>query len=163
MADFIFWVIWIMIVASAALVAFGKNLIHSVFALMGTFLGVAGIYIFLNADFLAVTQIVVYVGGILVLLVFGIMLTNKISTASISQSSVQKGLGVLVVLGLLAILLTAILPHEWVGGAEPMAFEETAKGIGYLLFSDYLILFEIASVLLLGALIGAATLARKEL
>ena len=163
MADFIFWTLWILIVASAALVAFGKNLIHSVFALMGTFLGVAGIYIFLNADFLAVTQIVVYVGGILVLLVFGIMLTNKISTAKISQSSFQRGLGIIVVLGLLAILLTAILPHEWVGGTQPMAFAETAKGIGQLLFSDYLILFEIASVLLLGALIGAATLARKEL
>ncbi|MCF7807634.1 MAG: NADH-quinone oxidoreductase subunit J [Candidatus Marinimicrobia bacterium] len=163
MADFIFWVIWILIVVSAGLVAFGKNLIHSVFALMGTFLGVAGIYIFLNADFLAVTQIVVYVGGILVLLVFGIMLTNQISTAKISQSSVQRGLGLLVVLALLAILLTALLSHDWVGTTQPLAFEETARGIGRLLFTDYLILFEIASVLLLGALIGAATLARKEL
>ncbi len=163
MADFIFWMIWALIVASAALVAFGNNLIHSVFALMGTFLGVAGIYIFLNADFIAVTQIVVYVGGILVLLVFGIMLTNKIQSAQISQSSVQKGLGVLVVLGVLAIVLTAVLPHNWVGGTTPMAFDDTVKGIGRLLFTDYLILFEIASVLLLGALIGAATLARKEL
>ncbi len=163
MADFIFWVIWVLIVASAALVAFGNNLIHSVFALMGTFLGVAGIYIFLNADFLAVTQIVVYVGGILVLLVFGIMLTNKISTARISQSSVQKGLGVVVVLGILSIVLTSVLSHDWVGTVTPMAFAETVGGIGRLLFTDYLILFEIASVLLLGALIGAATLARKEL
>ena len=93
MAEFLFWLIWGLIVASAAVVAFGKNLIYSVFALMGTFLGVAGIYVFLNADFLAVTQIVVYVGGILVLLVFGIMLTNRISTARISQTSVQRWLG----------------------------------------------------------------------
>lgn len=163
MADIVFWLIWILIVVSAGLVAFGSNLIHSVFALMGTFLGVAAMYIFMNADFLAVTQIVVYVGGILVLLVFGIMLTNQISTAQISQSSVQKGLGVLVVLGILAIILVAVLPHNWVEGIEPMAFDSTAEGIGRLLFSDYLILFEIASVLLLGALIGAATLARKEL
>lgn len=163
MADLIFWMIWILIVASAGLVAFGNNLIHSVFALMGTFLGVAGMYIFLNADFLAVTQIVVYVGGILVLLVFGIMLTNKISTAEISQSSVQKWLGLIVVLGVLAVILTAVLPHNWVGSALPLAFVDTVSGIGKLLFTDYLILFEIASVLLLGALIGAATLARKEL
>lgn len=163
MADFLFWVIWVLVIASAALVAFGKNLIHSVFALMGTFLGVAGIYIFLNADFLAVTQIVVYVGGILVLLVFGIMLTNQISTARISQSSVQRGLGLLVVLSVLAIILTSVLPHDWVGSTLPMGFENTVHGIGILLFTDYLILFEIASVLLLGALIGAATLARKEL
>lgn len=163
MADFLFWAIWALIIASAALVAFGNNLIHSVFALMGTFLGVAGIYIFLNADFLAITQVVVYVGGILVLLVFGIMLTNKISTAQISQSSVQKWLGLVVVLGVVAIILTAVLPHDWTGSLEPMAFTETVDGIGNLLFTDYLILFEIASVLLLGALIGAATLARKEL
>jgi len=163
MADFLFWLIWALIVASAALVAFGNNLIHSVFALMGTFLGVAGIYIFLNADFLAVTQIVVYVGGILVLLVFGIMLTNKISTAQISQSSVQKGLGIVVVLAVVAMILTAVLSHDWTGSTQPMAFTETATGIGNLLFTEYLVLFEIASVLLLGALIGAATLARKEL
>lgn len=162
MADFIFWLIWALIVASAGLVAFGNNLIHSVFALMGTFLGVAAIYIFLNADFLAVTQIVVYVGGILVLLVFGIMLTNQISTAKISQSSVQKGVGLVVILSVAAIILSAVLPHDWVGSTVPMAFSETVSGIGKLLFTDYLILFEIASVLLLGALIGAATLARKE-
>jgi len=162
MADFIFWLIWVLIVASAVLVAFGKNLIHSVFALMGTFIGVAGIYIFLNADFLAVTQIVVYVGGILVLLVFGIMLTNKISTARISQSSLQETLGVLVVLGLLAIILSAVLGYDWRSFGSGVAFDSTVEGIGKLLFSDYLILFEIAAVLLLGALIGAATLARKE-
>ncbi len=163
MAEFLFWLIWGLIVASAAVVAFGKNLIYSVFALMGTFLGVAGIYVFLNADFLAVTQIVVYVGGILVLLVFGIMLTNRISTARISQTSVQRWLGGLVVLVLLGILLSVILSHDWELMADAHAFESTVTGIGELLFSDYLILFEIASVLLLGALIGAATLARKEL
>jgi len=162
MANTIFWIIWVLIIASAIQVAFGKNLIHSVFALMGTFIGVAAIYIFLNADFLAVTQIVVYVGGILVLLVFGIMLTNKINTARISQSSVQKGLGMVVVLGVLAILLTAILGYDWGQYSQPLAFTDTVRGIGQLLFSDYLILFEIASVLLLGALIGAATLARRE-
>ena len=118
MADFVFWLIWVLIVASAGLVAFGKNLIHSVFALMATFLGVAGIYIFLNADFLAVTQIVVYVGGILVLLVFGIMLTNKISTAEISQSSVQRGLGVVVVLALLAIILTLLVKPSGLMGKQ---------------------------------------------
>jgi len=68
-----------------------------------------------------------------------------------------------VVLGVAAIILTAVLPHDWVGSTLPMDFTDTVSGIGKLLFTDYLILFEIASVLLLGALIGAATLARKEL
>ena len=163
MADFLFWLIWGLIVASALVVAFSRNLVYAVFALMGTFLGVAAIYVFLNADFLAVTQIVVYVGGILVLLVFGIMLTNRIRTARISQTSIQKWLGAAVVVVLLGILLTVILSFGWNDQASPTQFDETAHGIGELLFSDYLILFEIASVLLLGALIGAATLARKEL
>jgi len=91
------------------------------------------------------------------------MLTNKISIAQISQGSIQKGMGLVVVLGIAVIILTAVLPHDWVGSTLPMAFTETVSGIGHLLFTDYLILFEIASVLLLGALIGAATLARKEL
>jgi NADH-quinone oxidoreductase subunit J len=163
MANLLFWLIWVAIVVSAATVAFGRNLIYSVFALMGTFIGVAGIYIFLNADFMAVTQIVVYVGGILVLLVFGIMLTNRISTARISQTSYQRVLGSVVVTVLIAIMLSAIFTHDWNSYSSPMAFDSTVNGIGELLFSDYLILFEIASVLLLGALIGAATLARKEL
>jgi NADH:ubiquinone oxidoreductase subunit 6 (subunit J) len=76
---------------------------------------------------------------------------------------VQKVLGLLVVLGIATIILTAVLPHDWVGATLPMAFTDAVTGIGTLLFTDYLILFEIASVLLLGALIGAATLARKEL
>jgi NADH-quinone oxidoreductase subunit J len=162
MAELLFWFIWGLIVVSAVIVAFGRNLIYSVFALMATFLGVAGIYVYLNADFLAVTQIVVYVGGILVLLVFGIMLTNRIHTARISQTSFQRWLGGLVVLVLLAILLSVILSHDWSIMSDAQAFDTTVEGIGELLFSDFLILFEIASVLLLGALIGAATLARKE-
>ncbi len=162
MAEILFWVIWVLIVASAAVVAFGKNLVYAVFALLGTFMGVAGIYIFLQADFLAVTQIVVYVGGILVLLVFGIMLTNRISTARISQTSYQRWVGAVVVAILITVLLTTVLQFDWDGYSSPIIFVTTVEGIGRLLFSDYLILFEIASVLLLGALIGAATLARKE-
>jgi len=132
-------------------------------SLAGVLICSAGFYILLDFEFLAGVQVLVYVGGILVLLVFGIMLTNQINSAQISQSSVQKVLGLVVVLTVTSIMLTAMLPHDWVGSIMPLAFQDTVKGIGFLLFSDYLILFEIASVLLLGALIGAATLARKEL
>ncbi len=163
MGEFVFWVIWILVAISGIIVAFSKNLVYSVFSLLATFVGVAGIYIFLNADFIAVTQIVIYVGGILVLLVFGIMLTNRIVVARITQSSFQRGLGALVVSLLFLVMILTITGQVWPLAANPADFDSTVAQIGSLLFGNYLILFEVASVLLLGALIGAATLARKEL
>jgi len=163
MSEVIFWVIWVLVVISAMIVAYSKNLIYSVFSLLATLVGVAAIYIFLNADFIAVTQIVIYVGGILVLLIFGIMLTNRIAVAKINQSSFQTSLGMVVVGAVFVILVITILGQSWPVLAESMDFDSTVGKIGTLLFGDYLILFEVASILLLGALIGAATLARKEL
>lgn len=163
MGEFVFWVIWILVALSGMIVVFSKNLVYSVFSLLATFVGVAGIYIFLNADFIAVTQIMIYVGGILVLLVFGIMLTNRIVVARITQSSFQRRLGALVVGVLFLVMILAITGQVWPLAAKPADFDSTVGQIGSLLFGDYLILFEVASVLLLGALIGAATLARKEL
>ncbi len=162
MAEVVFWILWVVAVISAGIVAFSRNLIYAVFSLLATLVSVAGIYIYLNADFLAVTQIMLYVGGILVLLVFGVMLTHRITSARISQSSFQQLLGGLAVLLLIAVLLVPILSYSWPTGSGT-AFTSTVGGIGKRLFSDYLILFEVASVLLLGALIGAATLARKDL
>ena len=90
MADFTFWFIAILTVASAIMVVMSKSLLYSAYSLLVTFLGVTALYVFLWADFLAVVQVVVYVGGILVLIIFGIMLTNKISSVNISHTSVQK-------------------------------------------------------------------------
>ncbi|MCF7796133.1 MAG: NADH-quinone oxidoreductase subunit J [Lentisphaeria bacterium] len=163
MGEVIFWVIWALVAVSAMVVAFSKNLVYSVFSLLATFIGVAGIYIFLNADFLAVTQIVIYVGGILVLLVFGIMLTNRIVVAKITQSSLQRTTGLVVVGAIFLVLVLTLLNQTWPLATSAAEFDSTVNNIGELLFGDYLILFEVASVLLLGALIGAATLARKEL
>lgn len=162
MGEVIFWVIWALVAVSAMIVAFSKNLVYSVFSLLATFIGVAGIYIFLNADFLAVTQIVIYVGGILVLLVFGIMLTNRIVVARITQSSLQQTTGLVVVGAIFLVLVLTMLEQPWPLAESAAEFDSTVDKIGRLLFGDYLILFEVASVLLLGALIGAATLARKE-
>ena len=158
-----FAIMAVTMLVSAVRMVTTRNVVHAALYLVIVLAGAAGIFILLGAEFVGVTQVMVYIGAIVVLFLFGIMLTNKISTAQISQSSVQKVLGLLVVLGIATIILTAVLPHDWVGATLPMAFTDTVTGIGTLLFTDYLILFEIASVLLLGALIGAATLARKEL
>jgi len=161
MANFVFWFIAGVTVLSAAMVVTSKSLLYSAYSLLFTFLGVTGLYIFLWADFLAVVQVVVYVGGILVLIIFGIMLTNKITSVNISHTSMQKGVGGVVVIGFIASLGYMALNTPWLAGVniEPV---ETTTAIGRLLLMDYLLPFEAASLLLLGALIGATTLSRKD-
>src|SRR6476661_1463554 len=86
---------------SAGVVAFSKNIIHSTLALLGTFLGIAGLYITLSADFLAATQILVYVGGTLTLILFAVMLTSRIEEMKVSNPSG----GLFAAFGLVAALL----------------------------------------------------------
>jgi|TARA_B110000495_G_scaffold153139_1_gene136180 NADH:ubiquinone oxidoreductase subunit 6 (subunit J) len=161
MADIAFWVIVGITIGSALMVVQSKSLLYSAYALLFTFIGVTGLYVFLWADFLAVVQIVVYVGGILVLIIFGIMLTNKITSVNISHTSMQKSVGAIVVVCFIALLGYMILNTPWLvlPNAEPT---DTTSAIGRLLLMDYLLPFEAVSLLLLGALIGATTLSRKE-
>ena len=161
MADITFWFISALTIISAFFVVSSKSLLYSAYSLLVTFLGITALYVFLWADFLAVVQVVVYVGGILVLIIFGIMLTNKISSVNISHTSVQKGFGAVVVLGFLGALGYVMINTPWVQlpNSEPL---ETTRSIGRLLMIDYLLPFEAASFLLLGALIGATTLSRKD-
>ena len=161
MVDLVFWIVVGVTIVSAVMVVQSKQLLYSAIALLFTFVGVAGLYIFLWADFIAAVQVVVYVGGILVLIVFGIMLTNKITSVNISHTSVQRGIGATVVLGILAGIGFMIINTPWyqVAATEPA---QTTETIGRLLMMDYLLPFEVASLLLLGTLIGATTLSRKE-
>ncbi len=160
MADVIFWVIAGMTILSAFMVVLNKNLIHSAVALLFTFFGVAGLYAFLWADFMAGAQVMIYIGGILVLIMFGIMLTNKIQSVNISHSSMQKSVGAVVVTGLFGLLVWMIQKTPWkiTTAEEPI---QTTGQIGNLLMNEYLLPFEVASILLLAALIGAAMLSRK--
>ncbi|MFL3027059.1 MAG: NADH-quinone oxidoreductase subunit J [Candidatus Neomarinimicrobiota bacterium] len=145
---------------SALMVVVSKQLLYSAIALLFTLFGIAGLYIFMWADFMAGVQVVVYIGGILVLLIFGIMLTNKISSVNISHTSLQRGVGAVVTLGVLGFLISMINNTSWLqlSSVEP---SQTADSIGRLLMMDFLLPFEVASLLLLGALIGAAMLSRN--
>ena len=104
MAEFVFWFISAITIMSAAVVVLNNQLIYSAIALFFTLFGVAAIYVFLWADFIAGVQILVYVGGILVLVIFGIMLTNKIKSVRISHKSMQQGVGGVVTLWLFVFL-----------------------------------------------------------
>ena len=160
-AEYTFWFISSVTVFSAVGVVYSKKLLSSAICLLFTLFGVAGLYVFLWADFLAAVQIVVYIGGILILIIFGIMLTNRITTVHISHSSMQRGYGGIVVLVLLGFLGWMIVKTPWFlkSGNEPT---ETVSSIGNLMLTNFLMPFEVASILLLGALIGAATLSRSE-
>ena len=159
--NLIFWFIALMTIISASIVVLSNNLIYSAVSLLFTLLGIAGLYVFLWADFIAITQILIYVGGILVLIIFGIMLTHRITDVTLSQSSNQQMLGGGIILIIFLGLSYMMLNTPWFQdtAVEP---QETINQIGYLLMIDYLLPFEVASILLLVALIGAALSSRSS-
>jgi len=161
MAEATFIFVAAVTIASAFFVVYSRKLMYSAVALFFTLFGVAGLYVFLYADFLAATQVMVYVGGILVLIVFGVMLTSRISNTELlhgNRNRFTAGFGALLFFGILAAV---VLKTEWHSGM-PQKTESTVEVIGTLILNEYLLPFEIASVLLLAALIGAAMLSRKN-
>lgn len=153
-----------LIVISALVVVLSKNIMYSAFALLFTLFGIAGFYVLLNADFLAVTQIMIYIGGILVLIIFGVMLTTKITGVDIktgTMGKVQLTIAGLVT-AILAIALIVIFNSTKWFLKESQVTEETINQIGNELLTNYLLAFEAASVLLLIAIIGAALIARRK-
>lgn len=153
---------------SVLFIAFTRNILYAAFALILTFIGVAGLFVFLGAEFIAITQILVYVGGILVLLVFGIMLTQQLKGQKLKSERYQLFLGLISAVGLFALLFQSInngafanLP--WVDQEYSQQIE--LKSFGLSLMTDYVLAFEVIGVLLLIALIGAIRIAgnaRKE-
>ena len=107
LSELIFWGFVALTVGSALVVVFHSRIIYSAFALLFTFFGVAALYIYLSADFLAASQILIYVGGILTLIIFGVFLTSKISTLDIPQQTHQRFLA-LIPVGIIGICLVFV-------------------------------------------------------
>jgi NADH-quinone oxidoreductase subunit J len=116
----------------------------------------------LGADFLGVVQLLVYVGGILVLSLFAIMLTHRIADVRVSNRSVGRGAAAVLVGAVLVALVRVALRASWVDKA-PGAPMPTTYGVGNAFLTDFGLPFEIASLVLLVALIGAVTVSRKEI
>jgi len=150
-----------LVLGSALYVVVGKNLVHSAFALVAAFFGVAVFYVYLGADFLAGAQVLIYVGGILTLLLFGVMLTNRIYNLNLRSGAIQVVPGALSAGLVFALLVWIIQSVDW-GAMDAGDPGPTSESIGRLLVGDYLLPFEIASVLLLIALMGAAMLVRRR-
>jgi NADH-quinone oxidoreductase subunit J len=157
----VFWVFAAVTVGSALVVVFARSLIYSAFALLFTFFGVAGLYLLLGADFLAATQLLIYVGGILVLLLFGVMLTHKIYDLDLRSEVTQFLPGLIVAAGVFGILVLTALRTPWAAGPGRAPAATTAE-IGELFLGQYLMPFWAASILLLVALIGAAMIVRRK-
>lgn len=162
--DIVFYFFAFVTIVSAAIVVFSRNIVHSAFSLMFTFFGVAALYVMLNADFIAVTQVLVYVGGILVLLLFGVMLTTKVISVEMKTGTLQTLPASILVAVLAGTLCGIFWITDWV---TPVARNvelpaTTSSEIGRALMTTYLLPFEVASVVLLVAMLGAAMIARRE-
>ncbi|MHC4549937.1 MAG: NADH-quinone oxidoreductase subunit J family protein [Planctomycetota bacterium] len=158
----LFYLFAIMAVVGGLMAVLLPRIVHAVFSLLLCFLGVTGVYLLAGADFLAITQLVVYVGGVLVLLAFGILLTGRTALTLADKEVHHRPTGVIVGLLLFGGLLWAVGTSSFHLSETEQAAEGTTSGIGRLLLGDYIILFEFASILLLVALVGAAYLVRRQ-
>jgi NADH:ubiquinone oxidoreductase subunit 6 (subunit J) len=157
----VFYLLAAITVGSALGVAFSDNIMYSAFALMGALLGVASMFVLLGADFLGAVQLLVYVGGILVLTLFAVMLTHRIADVHVSNRAVGRLPGLVLISVVLGWMVHVARQAAWVVG-DPGAPAPTTYGIGEALLTQYALPFEVASILLLAALIGAVVVSRKE-
>jgi NADH-quinone oxidoreductase subunit J len=160
-SQILFYFFAVLTVGSAVVVVFSRSLIYSIFGLLFTFFGVAALYVFLGADFLAATQMVIYVGGVLVLLLFGVMLTHKLYSLDLRTETFQFVPALLLIIAVFGVLVLAMTRATWFSGAVRPP-EPTTAEIGKLFMREYILPFEVASVFLLVALIGAAMIVRRR-
>jgi len=152
-------------VVSAMLVITRRNAVHSAIALIFTLLSLAGLYLMLYAPFVAAVQIILYVGGIMVLFLFVIMLVNIDRTMVEEQFNKQWLAGVLAALALGALFVVVYAKGSAIFPAKNVAMSESSntQQIGLMLYQNYLLPFEIASLLLLVAIVGAVVMAKKRI
>jgi NADH:ubiquinone oxidoreductase subunit 6 (subunit J) len=156
-----FMVIALVILTSALQVVRSTNLVHTVFWLAGALMGTAALFVHLHADFLAAVQVLLYTGGVITLMLFGVMLTRRLSGIEIQHGSKNVFGGIAVATALLGLIAMAINKDPLTRVATADAFIPDTEALGALFLTDLMLPFELLSILLLAAMIGAITLARK--
>jgi NADH-quinone oxidoreductase subunit J len=156
-----FWLITAAVILSACGAALSRSIVQAAFCLFFTLVGMAGYFVLLGSGFLAITQIVVYVGGILVLLMFGILLTNRPLQRDQAGGGKLYAISGVIGVALLGVLMRLIVTVPW-PTQNPVEPVSDVRPIGRLLLSHYLLPFEVVGVTLLLCLIGAAYLVRRE-
>ena len=157
-ATVVFYGLSALVLAGAAGVAFSRNILRSAFMLLAALGGTAGLYLFLGADFVGVTQLLVYVGGILVLLLFAVLLTGRIGDVAATNAAIGRAAALPIALLLGLLLVTTVVTTAW-PRTEAIAAPTTAR-LGDGLLNEALLPFELMSLVLLMALVGAMVVAR---
>ncbi|MGZ8545262.1 MAG: NADH-quinone oxidoreductase subunit J family protein [Flavisolibacter sp.] len=160
--EILFWILSVLALVSALLVITSKNPVYSVLSLIVTFFCISGHYILLNAQFLAIVNIIVYAGAIMVLFLFVIMLMNLNKDTEPQKNKWLKLAGAVAGGVLLLVMVAALRSTE-----ERMTQLGTGdigliQNLGKVLFTDYVVPFEIASILFLSAMVGAVVIGKKE-
>ncbi len=158
--SFVWYLIAIFTVATAVYVVFTRNIVRAALSLVFTFLGIAALYVLLRADFLAVAQLLIYGGGITVLLLFGVMLTHRHQGMELDLEPLKALPAALIAGGFGVAVVAAARRADWslVAPVEPTG---TSQAIGTMIMTTHLLPFEEISVLLLVVLVGALFLARR--
>ncbi len=159
--DFIFYLFAAVTLVSGLMVVSSGNIVRSAFYLLATLFGISGLYVLLGADFVAVTQIMVYIGGILILLLFGVMLTSDITNVEIRKGKATILPAIVGVGVLLGSVVSILMKTNWKIELSKIP-QTTTYDLGKLLITDYVLIFELLGILLLIALIGAASMARRD-
>lgn len=161
----VFWILAAEIIISGLMVVSLRNIFHCALALIACLTGVAGIFLMLGAEFLAVAQVLIYVGAVAILMIFAIMLTSNIASNRIVSTNRNAIVAFFTcwvfVLGAVALLWHTIGRETWLPAKESLPADNIMT-VGKLLMTDFMLPFEVVSVLLLAAIIGAIVLARRE-
>lgn len=162
MSKVIFFVFATMVALPVIYLVFTRNIIRAAFAAACSLLGIAALYVLLSAEFIAVVQILIYVGGITVLLIFGIMLTKRIDSGGVFTAHRGVFVGIAAFLGFLLVLSKLIFTSGMELSPDNAETGDQVRQIGVLYLTDHLLAFELVAFVLLVALVGAAFLAKKS-
>jgi len=162
MKTIIFNVFVLMAIIPSLWVALSSNIVHAAFSLLFTLFGIAGLFVLLGADFVGVVQVIIYIGGIMVLIIFGVMMTQGARLSPLSVNLPGRLLAAGLTGIILAVLMVAATHFLWPVGSAPPPPTPASQAIGNLLLGKYLIPFEVASLLLLAALVGAVLIVRHS-
>lgn len=139
-----------------------RNLFHCALCLAAALIGTAALYVVLQAEYLAAIQVLLYVGAVVTLVIFAIMLTEHISAKTVRQNNSQSPLAIVGLLGFVALLTGLILKTPWPVTTTALKAKISVMGLGEALMGPYVFPFEVISILLIAALIGTVVIAKKD-
>lgn len=156
-----FWTLAVVLVGSGLAVVLSTNLFHAVLWLALSLTGTAGVFLLLDAEYLAAVQLLLYAGGIITIVVFAIVVTERLVGQTLTQTNSRLVGGTIVSVGLLALIVRAVSRHP-LGATRPAMTGDLTRTLGEALLTRYVLPFELLAVLMLAALLGATYFARPD-